>query len=138
MKTGFKLTLNQFYHGGDNAMYSNFPIRRLLTDLDQYMKRFISKRRQALAYIIGQYSIHYFETSIHISFYVDIENKKFIRKKMEQGRNTLSFKKFLLTFSGEISYRLVSELRILAESFAARGKSTYYDVILLQGNHKIK
>ena len=93
-----------------NNYLNIFPIKRLYCDLEQISKRFISHRRNGLPFTIQ---------SIHKKYQT---NLKFI------GKSALSFKSFLNNFQLDISYRLVTEQRVLAESFELRGIQKFIDI----------
>jgi hypothetical protein len=96
----------------------SFPLTRINCDLDHITKRFIAYRRRDLSRSIQNY------------------NSRFNHFQMQDGRSTMSFKKFLKKWRSEIQLRMVEEQKILAESFHSRGIQEFKDVISPYNNDK--
>lgn len=90
--------------------YNAFSIIRVKADLAQTSRYFVSNRNKSLIETIRSY------------------NKRYSTIQKQQGKTAMSFKRLLADNDRDISYRLVTELRILAESFDSRGDMKYIDV----------
>jgi hypothetical protein len=86
-----------------------FMITRLKADLEQLSKRFIPLRKKQLP------------TKIKKS------NLKISRYMKEQGKNSLTYKKFLTDFQNSVMQRINTEQRLLFEAFETRGKQEFVD-----------
>jgi hypothetical protein len=108
LRTNQNLHITRNFYNQDEG----FLIRRVRCDLDHISRHFISRRKKALTQIIRRY------------------NRKNVRLQKKQGKEAMSFKRFLSDFQIEIAYRLVTELRILAESFDKRGDQVFTDYLI--------
>jgi hypothetical protein len=86
-----------------------FPITRLTADLEQLGKRFIPLRKKQLPTRIKK------------------SNLKISHIMKEQGKNSLTYKKFLTDFQNSVMARINTEQRLLFEAFEGRGKQEFVD-----------
>jgi hypothetical protein len=84
---------------------------RLSSDIEQIVKRFTSKRKRSLPYIIFKY------------------NKQFEYFQKRDARNALSFKKLMKTFKEGTASRLITEQRIMVDAFNRRGRLDFKDCL---------
>ena len=87
-----------------------FRLRQLEIDIDHIKRRFLTHRRKGLAHLIGSYT------------------KKFIRGIAKDGKESFSFKKFIIQFKHTNALRVSCEQRLLVEAFQSRGSLEYVDV----------
>lgn len=89
----------------------SFAEIRVLSDVHQYLKRFVSKRKRSIPYVIKRLSA------------------VFMKKQIQSARKGTSFKNFITSFKRDIAARLVAEQRILVDAFGLRGRMDFKDFL---------
>lgn len=87
-----------------------FALVRLRSDLDAFTRNITAPRKRSLNYIIRKYT------------------RQLTRHQVHSARCCLSFKSFLYYLKTNITSRLVTEQRILVDSFTLRGRVDFRDL----------
>ena len=87
-----------------------FPIVRVLSDIEQIIKRFNSPRRKSLFTIVKK------------------NNKKYIKYIIKDGQTSLSFKSFMTEFMNTTNSRISTEQRMISDYFENRGTQQFNDL----------
>lgn len=88
-----------------------YVLTQVESDIDQMLKRFFARRRTGLSYVMSNY------------------NRRYAFLQRQAAKDELSFKKFTADFEDEVDRRMVTEQRVLTNSFEERGEQSFMDVL---------
>jgi hypothetical protein len=95
----------------------HLPLERMDCDISQICKRFISKYRRSLAYIVRRYNT-YFDAYVKT-----------------HGKKSNTFKQFVINYHHEVDRRLATEQRTLVDAYDRRGCQQFVD-LQTPSNHR--